>query len=44
MINAATRSGFTLEGTLRDYAWVDGHFADAVILAQLVTDWPPAPR
>ena len=44
MITAATRSGFTLEGTLRDYAWVDGHFADAVILAQLVPDWSQAPR
>jgi RimJ/RimL family protein N-acetyltransferase len=38
MITAATRSGFTLEGTLRDYAWVDGHFADAVILALLAPD------
>jgi RimJ/RimL family protein N-acetyltransferase len=44
MINAATRAGFTLEGTLRDYAWVDGHFADAVFLAQLSTDWTPPPR
>jgi len=39
MINAATRAGFTLEGTLRAYAWVDGHFADAVILGQLASEW-----
>jgi RimJ/RimL family protein N-acetyltransferase len=44
MIAAATRAGFALEGTLRDFAWIDGQFADAVILSQLVTDWsPPAP-
>ncbi len=42
MIGAATRAGFVLEGTLRQYAWVNGSFADGVILGQLATEWPPA--
>jgi RimJ/RimL family protein N-acetyltransferase len=27
-----------LEGTLRQYAWVDGSFADGVILSRLATE------
>ena len=42
MIGAATRAGFALEGTLRQCAWVDGGFADQVILSQLATERPPA--
>ena len=42
MISAATRAGFVREGTLRHHAWVDGSFADEVILSQLATEWPPA--
>ena len=42
MIGAATRAGFVLEGTLRQAAWVDGSFADEVILSQLATEWRPA--
>ncbi|MGO9193513.1 MAG: GNAT family N-acetyltransferase [Streptosporangiaceae bacterium] len=42
MIGAATRAGFVLEGTLRQAAWVDGSFADEVILSLLATEWPPA--
>ena len=42
MIGAATRAGFVLEGTLRQLAWVDGSFADGVILSQLATEWLPA--
>lgn len=41
MIGAATRAGFVPEGTLRGHAWVNGNFADAVILGQLVTAWSP---
>jgi RimJ/RimL family protein N-acetyltransferase len=44
MIGAATRAGFVLEGTLRQYAWVNGGFADGVILSRLATEWPPAGR
>ena len=44
MIGAATRAGFVLEGTLRQCAWVDGGFADEVILGQLATEWRPAGR
>ena len=36
------RAGFVLEGTLRQFAWVDGSFADQVILSLLATEWPPA--
>ena len=42
MIAAATRAGFVPEGTLRGAAWVDGHFADEVILGQLASEWQPA--
>jgi RimJ/RimL family protein N-acetyltransferase len=35
MIAAARRAGFELEGTLRRSAWVDGEFADDVILGLL---------
>jgi RimJ/RimL family protein N-acetyltransferase len=42
MIGAATRAGFVLEGTLRQFAWVNGSFADGVILSQLATEWLPA--
>jgi hypothetical protein len=31
-----------LEGTLRQEAWVNGSFADGVILGQLASEWPPA--
>jgi RimJ/RimL family protein N-acetyltransferase len=44
MIGAATRAGFVLEGTIRHAAWVDGCFADEVILGQLATEWRPAVR
>ena len=39
MIRGAERAGFTLEGTLRGAAWVNGEFADEVILGLLVSDW-----
>jgi RimJ/RimL family protein N-acetyltransferase len=42
MIRAATRAGFVLEGTLRQAAWVNGSFADEVILSLLATEWRPA--
>ena len=35
MIKAATANGFTLEGTLRKSAWIDGHFVDEVVLGRL---------
>jgi RimJ/RimL family protein N-acetyltransferase len=38
MIGAAIRAGFVLEGTLRQYAWVNGSFADGVILSRLATE------
>ena len=40
MIQAAERGGFTLEGTLRQAAWVTGEFLDEVILGLLAADWP----
>ena len=43
MITAAVRAGFVLEGTTRDAAWIDGGFADGVILSLLFPDWPPGP-
>jgi RimJ/RimL family protein N-acetyltransferase len=43
MIAAATRAGFVPEGTLRRAAWVNGRFADEVILGMLAGDWHPAP-
>jgi RimJ/RimL family protein N-acetyltransferase len=39
MIHAATDSGFVLEGTLRRNAWVNGVFADEVILGLLAAEW-----
>ncbi|MCX4626450.1 GNAT family N-acetyltransferase [Streptomyces sp. NBC_01443] len=39
MISAATRAGFTLEGTLRRSAWVSGAFVDEVILGLPVEEW-----
>jgi len=42
MIQAAERGGFTLEGTLRQAAWVTGEFLDEVILGLLSADWPGA--
>jgi RimJ/RimL family protein N-acetyltransferase len=39
MIQAANRAGFTREGTLRRAAWVDGEFADEVILGLLAAEW-----
>jgi RimJ/RimL family protein N-acetyltransferase len=39
MIRAATRTGFVSEGTLRRAAWVNGAFADEVILGLLATEW-----
>jgi RimJ/RimL family protein N-acetyltransferase len=42
MIRAAERAGFTLEGTLRGAGWVNGEFADEVILGLLAGDWAGA--
>ena len=39
MIRAASRAGFVHEGTLRRAAWVNGEFADEVILGMLAADW-----
>jgi RimJ/RimL family protein N-acetyltransferase len=39
MIRAAAIVGFVEEGTLRHSAWVNGDFADQVILGLLATDW-----
>ena len=39
MIRAASRAGFVQEGRLRRAAWVDGEFADEVILGLLASDW-----
>src|SRR5215470_78098 len=39
MISAAIRAGFTREGTLRGADWVNGEFADEVILGLLAGDW-----
>ena len=39
MIAAAVRAGFVLEGTARDTAWIDGAFADGVILSLLFPEW-----
>jgi RimJ/RimL family protein N-acetyltransferase len=38
MIRAATTVGFAEEGTLRHSAWVNGTFADQMILGLLATD------
>ena len=47
MIKAATRAGFTHEGTMRAAGWVNGAFLDEVTLGQLDAEWygrsaPPA--
>ena len=39
MIRAASRAGFGREGILRGAAWVDGEFADEVLLGLLAGDW-----
>jgi RimJ/RimL family protein N-acetyltransferase len=39
MIQAATRAGFTTEGTLRRSAWANGTFLDELILGQLTEEW-----
>jgi RimJ/RimL family protein N-acetyltransferase len=41
MIAAATRAGFTVEGTLRRSSWVYGTFVDEVILGLLAEEWTP---
>lgn len=40
MIAAATRAGFTREGTLRGSSWAYGRFVDEVVLGLLVDEWP----
>jgi len=39
MIGAATQAGFALEGTMRDAAWINGTFADGVMLSLLHPEW-----
>jgi RimJ/RimL family protein N-acetyltransferase len=39
MIGGASRAGFVHEGTLRGAGWVNGEFADEVILGLLADDW-----
>ncbi len=39
MIRTAQAAGFTLEGTLRSAAWVNGEFVDEVILGLLRVEW-----
>lgn len=39
MITAATRAGFSVEGTLRGASWVYGAFVDEVVLGLLVDEW-----
>ena len=39
MIRAASRAGFVPEGRLSRSAWVNGDFADEVILGMLATNW-----
>ena len=43
IIAAASHAGFMPEGTLRGSAWVDGGFADEVVLGQLASDWLKPP-
>ena len=43
MIGAALRAGFAREGTIRQSAWVDGAFADVVILGLLLPEWQADP-
>jgi RimJ/RimL family protein N-acetyltransferase len=44
MIRAASRAGFVREGTIRRSAWVNGDFADEVILGLLETEWRASGR
>jgi RimJ/RimL family protein N-acetyltransferase len=39
MIGAARRVGFTMEGTIRQSAWVMGTFVDGVVLGLLADEW-----
>ena len=39
MIRSAIQVGFAQEGILRQAAWVNGEFADEVILGRLATGW-----
>jgi RimJ/RimL family protein N-acetyltransferase len=39
MIRAASRAGFTQEGTLHRSAWVNGEFADEVIFGLVADAW-----
>ncbi|MFD8597362.1 GNAT family N-acetyltransferase [Kitasatospora sp. NPDC059646] len=41
MLAAATRTGFTREGTLRRSAWTYGHYADTAVLGLLSEEWTP---
>ena len=41
MLAAATRVGFTREGTLRRAAWVYGAYEDEAILGLLADEWTP---
>jgi RimJ/RimL family protein N-acetyltransferase len=42
MIAAASRAGFTREGTLRRSTWANGDFTSEVILGLLTTEWKPS--
>ena len=39
MIAAAQRTGYRMDGTLRQSAWVDGEFLDEVVMSLLRTEW-----
>jgi RimJ/RimL family protein N-acetyltransferase len=39
MLRAAAAAGFVREGTLRRSAWLDGDFADEVVLGLLSAEW-----
>lgn len=39
---AASRVGFSHEGTMRQAAWVSGQFVDEVVYALLAADWDPS--
>lgn len=41
MLTAATKNGFTQEGSLRKAAWVQGAFTDEIILGLLSSEWHP---
>ena len=44
MIAAATRAGFTREGTLRGSSWVGGAFADDAVFGLLAEEWSRSAR